>query len=97
MAIAALILGIISLNFGFVFWAWPAALTGIILGILALVFGIIAKNDPSHPNMATAGRRLGIAGIIAGSVAFVISIAVSNAVSNLWEELSDTFLESMII
>jgi hypothetical protein len=77
MAIAALVIGIVSINCAICFWTWPIALGGLITGIVAVVFGGIASGDPFHPNMATAGRRLGIAGIIVGTINTVIGIILT--------------------
>lgn len=68
MAIASLILGIISLflsafSFGFL------GLWGCILSILGIVFGILGRKEEDKKGMATAGL---ICSIVALSLGFVI-------------------------
>lgn len=69
LAVAALVLGIVGLFFGFIpltfFLAW-------ILGVLALVFGLIGRRRPARKAMATWGAVLGLAAIAMGVVGVVV-------------------------
>lgn len=91
MALAAMVLGIISLA---LFWTgW----LGLICGILAIIFGIVAKNKiKADPDLApTAGKAKGglIMGIIGSVLAIVwivlLVMAVNAATSNFEDSMSD--------
>jgi len=60
LAIASLVLGIISITFV------PTIIVSIVCGILAIVFGVKAKKDVTDTNQSNKG--LGIGGIITGAV-----------------------------
>lgn len=72
MAIAAMILGIVSLVFCWfaaLWWLWlPAGVAGIILGALG------KKNSSSKQGMATAGLVMSIIGLALGLICFVACI-----------------------
>lgn len=70
MAIAALVLGILSL---LTFWTLLLTVLGILFGVLAIVFGVIAmvqarKGAAGGAGMALAGLILGLVGFIGGIV-----------------------------
>lgn len=68
LAIAALVIGILSL---------PAAFTvifGIILGIAAIVLGVMGLNKAK--TMQDAGRGLAIGGIVTGVIGLVLSLLI---------------------
>lgn len=71
LAIAALVLGILSVVLLWTVWG------GFVLGVLAIVFGAIglskAKDGAPNKGQATAGLVLGIVGLI-GTVLFVTLI-----------------------
>jgi hypothetical protein len=71
LAIAALVLGILSVVLLWMVWG------GIVLGVLGIVFGAIglsrAKAGAPNKGPATAGLILGIVGLV-GSVLFVVLI-----------------------
>jgi len=60
LAIASLVLGILSITFV------PTIVVSLVCGILAIVFGVKAKKDVSETNQSNKG--LGIGGIITGAV-----------------------------
>ena len=69
MAVAALVLGIVSL----VFSLTKTAGIGGICAILAIIFGVLGqKKDPERKGMAKAGM---IMGIVALSLGIIITIA----------------------
>ncbi len=63
LAVAALVVGIIALLFGWVVFF------GLILGIVAIVLGIIGLKKPE-------GKGMAIAGIVTGSIASLINLLV---------------------
>lgn len=63
LAIAAMVVGIIALLFG---WA---VFFGLILGIVAIVLGIVGLKKP-------AGKGMSIAGIVTGSIAALFNLVV---------------------
>ncbi len=64
-AVAALVLGIVSIAFGFCFVVPP---------ILAVVFGGIALRTTNQATGQTTGQGMAIAGIILGMIGGVLSI-----------------------
>lgn len=82
MAIASLVLGIVSIFFN-AFLLAPS--------VLAIVFGVMARGqierDPSQggSGMALAGLILGIIFLIVYAVAIVISLFIGQAALESWE------------
>ena len=78
LSIAALILGIASVPFGFL------GVLGIILGILGVVFGFIARRrQPYARGMWLTGLILGFVGIVLGIIFITLTaIAVGAALQN---------------
>ena len=74
LAIAALVLGILSVVLLWTVWG------GFVMGVLAIVFGAIglskAKDGAPNKGQATAGLVLGIVGLI-GTVLFVTLILIT--------------------
>jgi hypothetical protein len=90
-AVAALVLGILSIVFCWIMWI---DLIGIILGIIGLVLGIMAKKEmPS--GMATAGIVLGIVGISLGAISFLSCLACASYFSaynwSFWRDWASTY------
>lgn len=71
LAIAALVLGIISLI------AWLLPICGFPVAIVGLILGFIGRRSPARRGMATAGIVLNIIGLVLtiGSAAFGVYIA----------------------
>jgi hypothetical protein len=69
LGIAALVLGILSLVFMFLF---PPI--GVVLGILAVVFGIIGARRASRGQATNRGQAL--AGAITGGIGLIISVVL---------------------
>jgi uncharacterized protein DUF4190 len=65
LAVAALILGIFTVTFG---WCYVGVLTGPIAIILGIISLIQIKNNPER----NGGRPMAIAGVVMGSVYFVL-------------------------
>ena len=65
LAVAALILGIFTVTFG---WCYVGVLTGPIAIILGIISLVQIKNNPER----NTGKPMAIAGIVTGSVYFVI-------------------------
>ena len=84
MAIASLVLGIVSAVFAWVppisFVAWAAGITGIILAVKA------RKEAPS--GIATAGLVLSIIGTALGFIGLICSVCVCVAGNKLQNELT---------
>ncbi len=66
MAVAALVLGIVSIVFSFIGLFW----LGLILGIVGIVLGILAKKQ-NPTGMATAGLVLSIIGVVLCALVFI--------------------------
>ena len=70
MAVASLILGIISVLINFIGYSW----VGLILGIIGIILGVNAKKkNPS--SMASAGLVLSIIGTVLCLVVFIACVA----------------------
>ena len=66
MAIASLVLGLISLL------GCVAGGPGVVCGILAIIFGVIGRKDSKNRGMATAGLVLGILAIFGGLIVLLL-------------------------
>lgn len=73
MAIASLVLGILSLVIGAFLPAYGWA--GSLFGIIGIVFGALGRRDPEKKGMATAGLICSILGVVLGIVFFVACVA----------------------
>lgn len=80
-AIAALVLGIISL----VFWFMGAlAILSTLLGVIGLVLSVKAKNEGYVSGVRTAGYVCSLIAVIGGALMFVISLAAAGAVMSIF-------------
>lgn len=73
MAVASLVLGIVSVVGSF-FGAW--ALLGLIAGIVGIVLAVKGKKIPAKKGMATAGLVLSIVGTSLSGLMFVCAACV---------------------
>ena len=86
MAVASLVLGIISICCCCVSWV------SLILGVLAIVFAVLSKKNPAQKGLATAGLVMGIIAVVLA----VVSIIVANTEwyqDVVMQQLIDTFGE----
>ncbi len=73
MAIAALVLGIVSLVFSFVPGFWWLSM---VIGIVGIILGALAKKNPSaNQGMATAGLVMSIIGVALGLIFWIACYA----------------------
>ena len=82
MAVASLVLGIISIVFG-VFTAGSLGWLGAIIGILGIIFGIMGKKTPGKEGMATAGFVCSLIGTILCLIFYMACIACVGGISAL--------------
>ena len=69
MAVASLVLGIVSLVWSLII---PVGkFIGVILGIIAVALGALGRKDPERKGMATAGLVTGILGLIFGLIIYI--------------------------
>lgn len=82
MAIASMVLGIISLVFVF---SGFGSFIGFILGIIAVVLGAVAKSKkpPVNKGSATAGFIMGLISLIFGLIITISCVACIGVVSDL--------------
>lgn len=66
MAVASLVLGIISLVFLFI-----VPIVGVIVGLVGIILGAMARKVPEKQGMATAGLVCSIIGVALGLVMFI--------------------------
>ena len=73
MAVASLVLGIISIVCGLFFmgFQWLGAL----LGVVGIVLGALGKKNPEKKGMATAGLVCSIIGLVLSLVFYVACVA----------------------
>ncbi len=88
MAVASLVLGIVSLV---LCWIW---VVGIPVGILAIVFGVLSKKQPANKGMAMAGLVTGIIGVVLAIVIIVIALTTVNKAANDLEDAIDRINKS---
>lgn len=86
MAIASLVLGIISVVFFFVpFYGW----IGIIFGVVGIILGAMGQKDPEKKGIATAGLVLSIVGAVLGLVIYLACVACVSSAVNETKNLFD--------
>jgi len=86
MAVAALIMGILSLALG---WWLPIPYIGWILPILGIIFGAIGiKKTPEKKGMAVAGLVLSI---VALAVALIIAVACAAVINEAASTIPGSF------
>ena len=78
MAIAALVIGIISIVLSF----FGMGIYGAILGIVGVVLGVLGKKDPERKGMATAGMVCSIVGIVLGLIFWIACLGVASSLSS---------------
>ena len=85
-AVAALILGILSLLVGFIPFV---GLLGTIGGIAAIVLGIIGRRKAKHNG--ASGGGMAVAGIVTGALAIVLSLAITIGSALFFQTFSSDF------
>jgi MFS family permease len=83
LAIAALVLGILSIPGGIL----SVGLLGILLGILGIIFGIIGIRVGRRPGMS--GRGLAIAGLVTGVVGLILGGVLLGFYGSKYKKCSD--------
>jgi hypothetical protein len=87
MALAALIIGILSL---LIAWIPFIGILGAIGGLIALILGFVARGRIKRN--ATGGNGMAITGIVTGAIALVAGIALTVAFFNIFGGvLGDTY------
>lgn len=76
LAVASLVLGIVSIVFSF-FLQW----LGLIIGIVGIILGVMAKKK-NPTGMATAGLVLSIIGTVLCALIFIACIACIGAIGS---------------
>lgn len=79
MAVAALVLGICSIVFDFIF-VW----LGLILGVVALILGAVARKQNPGNGVATGGLVCGIIGVVLAVICWVACAACIGAIGSAW-------------
>ena len=70
MAIAALVLGIISIVFGFI--PYGVSTIGLICGIVGIVMGVLGRREYGRENLALAGLICSIIGVVLSLLVFAV-------------------------
>jgi len=81
MAVASLVLGILSLLVGL--FGGIISWSGALLGIIGIVLAVQGRKNPEQKGMATAGLVLSIIGTIVSLVFFIACAACVGALSAL--------------
>lgn len=68
MAVAALVLGIISIV---TCWIWYI---GPVVGIIGIVLGALGRRDPEKAGMATAGLACSIIGVVLSVIGYIACV-----------------------
>lgn len=81
MAIASLVLGIVSIVVSLFFssTSWLGAVTGII----GIILGAMARKDPAKKGLATAGLVCSIIGFVLSIIIFVACVACVGGIAAL--------------
>jgi len=81
MAVASLVLGIVSIV---LCWAAWFALIGLAAGIVAIIFGVKARKIPgTKTGMATAGLVMGIIGTVLSGIFVICVVCIAAAVVDI--------------
>ena len=78
MAIASLVMGILSLVF------WCLCIGYLIFGPLGIVFAVVARKQGSRSGMTTAGLATSIVSIVAGILYWVVYVLIIGATVTPW-------------
>ena len=81
MAVASLVLGIVSIVFS-VFTGGALGWLGAIIGLVGIILGAMAKKDPEKKGMATAGLVCSIIGLVLGLILYVACVACIGAAAS---------------
>ncbi len=73
MAVASLVLGIISLLISVFFSAY--GWVGSLLGILGIIFGALGRKNAEKKGLATAGLTLSIIAVVLGLLLYIACVA----------------------
>ena len=95
MAIAAMVLGILSVVFNLFSWCIPVAgaLLPIVLGAAAIVLSVMAKKrEPEKKGFIITGLVLGIVGVAWGVLALICGVFAMQAFDQYGGQL-DSFIE----
>ena len=79
MAVASLVLGIISIVIGLFVSAWGWA--GAIIGIIGIILGVQGRKDPEKKGLATAGLVCSIIGTVLCVLFFLACAACLGALA----------------
>ena len=81
MAVASLVLGIVSSVFSFI----PAAdLFGGIMGIVGIVLGALARKNPDKKGMATAGLVCSIIGTVLCLILYIACVGCAAGTASMF-------------
>lgn len=90
MAVASLVLGIISICCCCVSWL------SLILGVLAIVFAVLGRKNPAKKGLTTAGLVMGIIAVVLAVVSIIVArtdwyqdVVVQQMIDMLGEEYAD--------
>lgn len=78
MAVASLVLGIISIVIG-VFFSGLLGWLGAILGVVGIILGVQGKKDPEKKGLATAGMICSIVGLVLCLILYLACVACVGA------------------
>jgi hypothetical protein len=81
MAIASLVMGILSLVF------WCLCVGFVIFAPLAIIFAIVAKKQGSTSGMATGGLVTAIISIVGGLLYWIVAVLILGVADVPWEDL----------
>ena len=80
MGVAALVLGIIAVVFGFLGLGFPV---GTICALVGIVLGALGRRDPEKAGIATAGLVCSIIGLVLSLLLFIACASCIGAFSQL--------------
>lgn len=83
MAVASLILGIVSVLSSVVGGCFSLGWVGSACGVVAIILGAIARKNPAKKGMATAGLVLGIIALAWGIIATIACVTCLAGVASL--------------
>ena len=82
-AVAALVLGIVSLVFDFII-----PIIGLIAGIVGIILAVMAKKIPAKKGMATGGLVCSIIGVCLGGIMFLCTLCAVAAIGGIADSIN---------
>ena len=93
MALASLILGLVSV--GVAFFVHGFNWLAILVGIIGIVCGAKGKKEPEQKGIATVGMVLSIIGMVFGLIVYIACVLIIDGAKDVVENVVEAVRENM--